>query len=426
MQAEIISVGTELLMGQVVNSNAAMLAHKLLSLGVGCYYQQTVGDNELRLIESLTIASRRSDLIILTGGLGATEDDLTKQVLAKFLKQELVLDQVQWDYIQEYFQEQGRSVSSQDHKQALYLKDGQVFRTKQGLACGCYYQDPATSTAYLCLPGPPSELSAMLDQGVLPFLRETYLGNQQIESLYLNFVGIGEAELADIIQEEVRNQTQPTIAIYAKPRHIRLRLTVSGLDLSDLKQTNQKLADKLIKKLKAYYIGSGQDWTLEAYLIERLAAHNQSLSLAESLTAGGVMARLASVAGASAVLKGGQVVYQEATKAHPLGIDPAILENQGVYSKECACAMAQRSLSIYQSDFALALTGVAGPGEDQGHPAGQVFIACASKDGIVTWKELQIPARSRQYVRELASSHSLELLKNTIEQKFAKSLSSTQ
>ncbi|MGF3226167.1 competence/damage-inducible protein A [Facklamia sp. P12932] len=423
MKLEIITVGTELVQGQTINTNAALLAQAFASIGILSFNQQVVDDNPTRLEEAIRIAATRAELIVLAGGIGPTHDDLTKESLAHFLGQELIVDFQQWQYIQDYFKKQNRQLSPLEYKQALTFKEGYCFHTEDGLACGSLYFAADANQYYLCLPGPPSELKAMLEKEVLPYFKEKIDQTIAIKSIYLNFYGIGESQVAHILDPIIKKTKELEIAIYAKPRHIRLVLNQKQEKIADNNQLLDKTAQQIIAKLKDYYIGEGREHTIEAYLIDRLKQLNLTLSGAESLTGGKMLSRLTQVPGASTVIKGGFVVYQAQTKVDLLSVDPMIIEEYSVYSEQCACAMAEQCLKLSGSDLALALSGVAGPGSDQGHPAGEVYLACASKNRPTEWQKLMLPNRGRDYVRDLATNYGYELIKRVVEQKFAKNLS---
>ncbi|MGX7108590.1 competence/damage-inducible protein A [Facklamia miroungae] len=423
MKLEIITVGTELVMGHTINTNAALLAKSFRTIGIGSTYQQVVDDDFDRIEEAIKMASKRSNLIVLAGGIGPTHDDLTKEVLAHFLGQDLVIDSKQWDYIQTYFKKQNRSISSLDYKQALTFQEGLCFHTEDGLACGSLYHDPVLNSYYVCLPGPPSELKAMLEKKVLPYFAKQLQHRTSIESLYLNFYGIGESEVATILTPLIQDPNSPLIEIYAKPRHIQVGISEKGLDPAIKDQVLETTADQIISQLKDYYMGQGKDHSIQAYLIDQMKKMKLTLSCAESLTGGQLSASLTSIPGASAVVKGSFVVYQPQAKVDLLGIDPQLIDRYSVYSEQCACAMANQCLRLSGTDLAIALTGVAGPGPDQGHPVGEVYLACASNRGTTEWVKVMIPDRGRDYVRDLATQHAFELIKKTIEQKFAKYLS---
>ncbi|MBG9985500.1 competence/damage-inducible protein A [Facklamia sp. DSM 111018] len=416
MKAEIISVGTELLRGEITNTNSKILASFLLDLGIEGNYQQVVIDKASSIKEALTIAIKRADLIILSGGLGPTPDDITKEVVAEFLSTHLVLDEEQWNYIQHYFVSQGRNQTPTDRRQALYFEGGVPFRTQDGLACGTAYKNE-NSQYFICLPGPPAELSAMLHQTIKPYLLSELSNLPIIQTVNLNFSGIGEAQLAYQIEDIMSDYNPSIIAIYSKPMQIRVRVTTKSNNALQAQTLSQEIADRILAKLDPYFIGYGENQTIETYIIEALTKRGQTLGISESLTGGQVSAALTEIPGASKVIRGALVTYQEQSKIDLLKIDPQVLQRYSVYSKECAFEMAKATQSLLQTDYSLSLTGVAGPGSDQGHPAGQVFVTVCGPLGTISSREYQIPPRGRHYVRELARKYALQQVKDMLELK---------
>lgn len=414
MKAEIIAVGTELLMGYVVNTNTSYIAQQLLDIGIGTYYQQIVGDNEERLNEALEIASHRSDIIILSGGIGPTRDDVTKFVLADFLGQTLIHDAVQLKKIEDYFSKDGRQMTPSDDRQALTFEDGMSFFNEVGLANGVGFvktKEDSTKQYYIVLPGPPFEMEYMMMHSVKPYLDQVVRDETVIESMYLNFYGLGEARLAQVIDDLVMNQVNPTVAIYARPRIATVRLTANALTTQAAQGKNLMLSQTILKRLEDYFIGYGAEHSFDAYMIELIHQAGKTLSVAESLTGGLVMEHLTRVPGSSAVIKGGVVTYQTQMKTDLLGVDSDIIAKYSVISSECAEAMAEKCLEISDSDFALSLTGIAGPDSTKNHPVGEVYIGLAVKGQPTQTKALRLGFRPRQVIREIAKNEALNLLR---------------
>lgn len=401
MKAEIIAVGTELLMGYVVNSNASEIAQYLLDIGVGTYYQQVVGDNYERIKEALQLASTRSDVIIVGGGLGPTRDDITKFVVADFLGVELIHDEAQLKIIKDRMSQINRDVEETDRFQALTFKEGSPMNNKAGLAIGSAYKRmiDGKTQYFIVVPGPPSEMRSVMKDSVLPYLKATLEEHLVIESLYLNFSGLGEAPLSREIDDLIVNQTNPTIALYAKPNQVTARLTCSAETKEKANEKNQQLADELLKRLSQYFIGYGENQTLAQHVYNILNERSLTLSVAESLTGGMLMEELTKIPGVSNVLKGGYVTYQTDLKERILGVNHKTIEDQTVVSAEVAKEMAERCLEKCQSDIALSLTGVAGPGPSDGFPAGTVFLGLAIKGRETKTKQLALTRRLREGVR---------------------------
>lgn len=422
MKAEIIAVGTELLMGYVVNTNTSDIAQSLLDIGIGTYYQQVVGDNDNRLKEALHLASQRSDLIILSGGIGPTRDDMTKIILADFLNEALVYNDAQLEKVEENYKKNNRNITSGDYRQALTIESGETFFNEVGLACGLGYQRKSSKSEggmqqFIILPGPPYEMNHMMKNYVKPYLSKLRDGKIEIESNYLNFYGLGEARVAQEIDDLILAQTNPTIAIYAQPRLTTIRVTASAKDKATALSMNAKVAKVIKDRMPDYYIGSGEHLSFEAYLIGMLKGRQLTLSVAESLTGGLVMSGLTAIPGASDVLKGGFVTYQTEVKEALLGVNHETIAHHSVVSAEVAREMAENCLIRCNTDFSLSLTGVAGPGALGNHPAGQVFIALAIKGGVTRVDELMIDGKPRNIVREIAKHEALNLLRKYLKNK---------
>ena len=380
MKAEIIAVGTELLIGQVVNTNATFLSEELASLGIDVFYHSVVGDNPNRLEELLTIADKRSDLIVLCGGLGPTDDDLTKQVTARHVGQELVRDEPGY------------------HQLKAFFEDGVSLPNPNGLAIGIFYQTAATS--YLLLPGPPSELQAMFLTHAKPLLLEQFPQEEVLLSRVLRYYGIGESALVTELADLIENQVNPTIAPYAKPNEVTLRLTVKTADETQGIKQLDALEETVQARVGAYFYGYGEQNSLAETVVGLLIEKKKTVTAAESLTAGLFQATLGGIPGVSEVFPGGFVTYSAATKSKLLGIDPELLESYGTVSQECAEAMAVYARKQAETDYAVAFTGVAGPDELEGQPKGTVWIALASDKGVSS--QLYHFNRDRAYIRHSA------------------------
>lgn len=414
MKAEIISIGTELLMGYIINTNARDIAQELLDIGIGTYYQAVVGDNELRIKEALEIASKRSDIIIITGGLGPTEDDVTKFVLADFLSEDIAIDEDQLVKIQAYFAEGNRVMTSNNTRQAFTINGSKVLPNDVGLATGLIYSRENPKQYYIVLPGPPHEMNHMLINYVKPFLLDEVFQRDVINSVYLNFFGIGEAAVADKLSDLIIEQTNPTIAIYAQPKRVTIRLTASTDSVEETERSLNGLSDEILNRLSEYFIGFGSDQNYEKYIIDQLREVQLTLSVAESLTGGLVLEKLTNTPGSSEVIKGGVVTYQTESKTNILGIPKEIIETYSVVSQEVASEMAERTLKLTQSDIAIALTGVAGPDELENHPVGEVFISIAAVGYQTETIHLNINNRPRDIVRDIAKHEALKCVANFI------------
>ena len=415
MKAEIIAVGTEILTGQIVNTNAQFLSEKLASLGIDVYFQTAVGDNENRLLSVLKIAQGRSNLIILTGGLGPTEDDLTKRTLAKFLGRELIFDPQAVEKLDRFFASRPDYARTPNNERQAQLVEGSTpLPNATGLAVGGLLE--ADGVAYVVLPGPPSELKPMVNNELVPLLST----GQKLYSRVLRFFGIGESQLVTILSDVIEQQTDPTIAPYAKTGEVTLRLSTKAFsqDEADRKLTiveQSILAHKTFEgqALSEIFYGYGDDNSLARVAFDLLKSQGKTISAAESLTAGLFQATLANFAGASAIFSGGFVTYSMEEKSRMLDIPLRDLEKHGVVSAFTAGKMAEQARKLTQSDLAVSLTGVAGPDSLEGHPAGTVFIGLASAAGTETIK-VNIAGRSRRDVRKIAVLHAFNLVRRTL------------
>lgn len=412
MNAEIIAVGTEILIGQIVNSNATYLSEQLAQQGINVYYHTAVGDNVKRLTEVLTIAKKRSDLIVLCGGLGPTPDDLTKQTVAEFVNQELVYDKQGYQRLMDYFADNKRPMTENNLLQALVFKDGQGIQNPNGLAVGIYYYDELNTTHYLLLPGPPRELKAMFTTGVIPILQRLNLQNEQFISRVLRFYGIGESRLVTKLADLIEQQTNPTIAPYAKTNEVTLRLTVKTQERLHGETLLDELEQQIFAKVGTYFYGYGDDYSLVEATIDTLKQAKVTLTAAESLTTGLFQSTLGTIPGVSEVFKGGFVTYSPEMKASLLGLDIEWLKTVGTVSQECVEMMAKKAKELTQADYALAISGVAGPDKIENQAIGTVWFAIAGPDGIQSICQ-KFPHR-RNEIRQASVMYALNMVRQTV------------
>lgn len=408
MVAEIVCVGTEILMGNIVNTNAKYIAENLAILGICNYYQTVVGDNEGRLTETINVALNRSDIVILCGGLGPTEDDLTKEVAAKCLNKEMHLDERAWNEIQTYFDKRGLKLTENNKKQALIPEGSIVMYNPNGTAPGIIME--ADEKVVILLPGPPLEMIPMFDDQVRPYLQEK--SQRSIYSIMVKMCGTGESivatEIADLIHSD-----NPTVATYAKTGEVHVRVTGSGSDEKEAK----KLVKPVVKELKARFgakiYTTNEDVTLEEAVVELLEKNNLTVATAESCTGGLLCGRIINVPGASEIIKEGIVTYSNKAKRNRLGVKKSTLHKYGAVSEETAREMVKGILGLTKADTALAVTGLAGPdgGTDE-KPVGLVYIAC-SVCGKVYVEKFQFKG-SRQKIRESSTTQALTLLRRCI------------
>ena len=415
MKAEIIAVGTEILTGQIVNTNAQFLSEKLAEIGVDVYFQTAVGDNEARLLSLLEIASQRSNLVILTGGLGPTEDDLTKQTLAKFLRKDLVFDPQAQEKLDIFFAHRpDYARTPNNERQAQIIEGATPLPNETGLAVGGVSE--VDGVTYVVLPGPPSELKPMVLNQLLPKL----MTGTKLYSRVLRFFGIGESQLVTILADLIDHQTDPTLAPYAKTGEVTLRLSTKAVSQEKADQALDILENQILSRqtfegisLRDICYGYGEETSLASVVVEELKKRQKSITAAESLTAGLFQATLADFSGVSAIFNGGFVTYSLEEKSKMLDISEQELKEHGVVSEFTARKMAEQARLKTQSDYGVSLTGVAGPDSLEGHPAGTVFIGLAHAKGTEVIKA-NIAGRSRADVRHIAVMHAFNLVRKAL------------
>ena len=415
MKAEIIAVGTEILTGQIVNTNAQFLSEKLAEIGVDVYFQTAVGDNEARLLSLLEIASQRSNLVILTGGLGPTEDDLTKQTLAKFLGKDLVFDPQAQEKLDIFFAHRpDYARTPNNERQAQIVEGATPLPNETGLAVGGVSE--VDGVTYVVLPGPPSELKPMVLNQLLPKL----MTGAKLYSRVLRFFGIGESQLVTILADLIDHQTDPTLAPYAKTGEVTLRLSTKAVSQEKADQALDILENQILNRqtfegnsLRDICYGYGEETSLASVVVEELKKRQKSITAAESLTAGLFQATLADFSGVSAIFNGGFVTYSLEEKSKMLDISEKELKEHGVVSEFTARKMAEQARLKTQSDYGVSLTGVAGPDSLEGHPAGTVFIGLAHAKGTEVIKA-NIAGRSRADVRHIAVMHAFNLVRKAL------------
>lgn len=415
MKAEIIAVGTEILTGQIVNTNAQFLSEKLAEIGVDVYFQTAVGDNEARLLTLLEIASQRSNLVILTGGLGPTEDDLTKQTLAKFLGKDLVFDPQAQEKLDIFFSHRpDYARTPNNERQAQIVEGATPLLNETGLAVGGVSE--VDGVTYVVLPGPPSELKPMVLNQLLPKL----MTGTKLYSRVLRFFGIGESQLVTILADLIDHQTDPTLAPYAKTGEVTLRLSTKAVSQEKADQALDILENQILSRqtfegisLRDICYGYGEETSLASVVVEELKKRQKSITAAESLTAGLFQATLADFSGVSAIFNGGFITYSLEEKSKMLDISEQELKEHGVVSEFTARKMAEQARLKTQSDYGVSLTGVAGPDSLEGHPAGTVFIGLAHAKGTEVIKA-NIAGRSRADVRHIAVMHAFNLVRKAL------------
>ncbi len=374
MNAEIIAVGSELLLGQIVNSNAQFISKQLAEIGVNVYFHTVVGDNSERLYDAIEIAEKRSNLIIFTGGLGPTKDDLTKETIAKRLGKQLVMDPYALDSIEQYFIKTNRTMTENNKKQALVLEGSTVLQNDYGMAPGMGIK--INDITYMLLPGPPKEMSPMFSTYGRQYLL-SQLGNvESIESRVLRFFGIGESLLETEIEDLIDQQTNPTIAPLAADGEVTLRLTAKHESVETAHRLLDETEAAINQRVGEFMYGYGST-SLVKELMKKLKNDQLTVASAESLTGGLFSEQLTAEPGSSSVVKGGIVCYSNYVKEYLLKVDKDVLATNGAVSEECARILAENIKNMIGTDIGISFTGVAGPDEMEGKPVGTIFIGLA-------------------------------------------------
>lgn len=416
MKAEIIAVGTEILTGQITNTNAQFLSEEFAKLGIDVFFQTAVGDNEERLLSIIDLASKRSDLVVLCGGLGPTEDDLTKQTLAKYLGRNLVFDEQASKRLNEFFATRPQFTrTANNERQAQLIEGSTPLQNSTGLAVGGVIE--VDGVTYVVLPGPPSELKPMVWDYLVPLLSSDH---KQLYSRVLRFFGIGESQLVTVLSDLIDNQTDPTIAPYAKTGEVTLRLSTKADDIESAKKKLDQLEQKILSKktlnsipLENLLYGYGDDNSMARVVFDLLKKKHKTITAAESLTAGLFQSSIADFSGSSSVFNGGFVTYSIEEKSKMLQIPLKELQEHGVVSHFTAEKMAEQSRKLTDADFGIGLTGVAGPDSLEGHPAGTVFIGIATREKVHSIRVL-IGGRSRSDVRHIACLYAFNLVRQAL------------
>ena len=407
VKAEIVSIGTELLLGDIVNTNASFIARELAGLGISCYYQSVAGDNFKRLKEVIDIAFSRSDIVITSGGLGPTDDDITKEVIAEYFNTELEFDEKIWNKILKYME--GRDfIAPSNRKQAMLPKGAYVFENNNGLAPGCAVENNG-KTAIL-LPGPPAELVPMFRERVKPYLEKKQ--NVTIVSHELHLSGIGESAAAEAVRDIIEKGNNPTVAPYAGNNEMYFRISARGSTREECDVLIKPVKDEIYRRLGPYIYGDEND-TLESVVMEEIIKKGMTIATAESCTGGMVAARLINYPGASAAFVNGMVTYTNESKHRLLGVKEETLEKYGAVSPQTAEEMCLGAASVSGTDIGLATTGVAGPGGGTPQkPVGLVYIGVAINGRAVVKKLMNKGSRER--IRKASAAAVIELLRQEL------------
>lgn len=409
MTAEIICVGTELLLGNIVNTNAAFLSEKLAYLGINCYFQTVVGDNRDRLLSVINTALSRADILIFSGGLGPTEDDLTKETVAEALGKKLIRDKWAEQEIADYFALRGRIPTDNNWKQADVIEGCEVLYNKNGTAPGIFVSEGEKTV--ILLPGPPLELKSMFTDSVMPKLQQKC--GQVFYSQTVKIVGPGESSVETQILDMLNTQENPTIAPYAKTGEVHLRVTARAKDEKEAREKTAPVVEELYRRFGKAVYTTDADETLEMALTKLLIKKKYTMTTAESCTGGMIAARMVNAPGVSAVLKSGFITYANEAKEELLGVSHDTLEKFGAVSRETAEEMAEGAVKAAHTDAAVAVTGIAGPdGGTKEKPVGLVYIGVNVR-GNVEVREYHFSG-SRQKIRESVTAAALTFLREKL------------
>ncbi|MBO4900569.1 MAG: competence/damage-inducible protein A [Lachnospiraceae bacterium] len=424
MTVEIISVGTEILMGNIVNTNAAFLSEQCVTLGLSCYNQQVVGDNHDRLADAFKLALSRADIVLVSGGLGPTEDDLTKETAAEVCGSKLVEHKPSMDALKAYFAKRNIPLTENNYKQAYMPEDGKVLENPNGTAPGVIIPYKAGSSAggagtaggtaekaakkyIILMPGPPGEMKPMFLSSVRPFLKKRSPGT--IYSVTVKETGIGESSAEELIKDLIDTQTNPTIATYAKTGEVHMRVSAMAENKAEARKLTAPVVKEIKKRFGKHVYTTDENVTLEEAVVKLLKKRGLTITFAESCTGGLLSGRVVGVPGVSDVYKTGFVTYSNKAKHKLLGVSKKTLKKFGAVSEECAYEMAFGAAKAAEADVAVAITGIAGPdGGTEEKPVGTVYIGCCI-NGEASVKRFNFSG-NREKIRDNSVSAALRML----------------
>lgn len=416
MNVELISVGTELLLGNIVNTNARFLSEKCAMLGMLVYYQTTVGDNRERMTEVIKTALMRADIIILNGGLGPTEDDITKDVCAETMGLKLVEDPEVKARLEEWYRERKLTdLPDSNWRQALVPEGAVIFENHNGTAPGLAMEKDG-KTAIL-LPGPPDEMIPMVENQICPYIQKKQSGI--IRSQMVKICGYGESKVEDMLLDLIDNQTNPTLATYAKTMEVHIRVTARAETEDEAKKILKPVVKEIKKRFGHAVYTTDETETLEDVVVRLLTKYDLTVTTAESCTGGLLAARLVNVPGASEVFRQGFITYSNKAKRKILDVSKTTLRKYGAVSEQTAKEMATGGVFATDADICVAVTGVAGPdGGTPEKPVGLVYIACYMKDSVQV-EEYHFNG-NREKIREQTAVQALDLLRRAVLKNYKK------
>lgn len=406
--AEILCTGEELLLGDIVNTNAAFLSARLTELGISVFHHSVVGDEPTRLKECVRDALSRSDIVIISGGLGPTKDDLTKETVAELFGREMELHQSSLDMIRDYFLRTGRVMSKNNEKQAMMPKGAIVFPNHFGTAPSLALENEKGQSVIM-LPGPPSELVPIFYEQITPYIKSK--NSMAIASKNLHFFGIGESALAERVDNLLIDTPKLSAATYCKEGEVRIRITARGETESEAVLACEDYSQKIMQTEAAQFLYGVDVETIENALVRKLHEKKKTLSAAESCTGGLIAKRITDISGCSDVFFGGCVTYTNEVKHRLLGVSLETLERYGAVSEQTALEMARGVRLATGSDIGISSTGIAGPtGGTKETPVGTVFIGISTQNGESFRKLSLSPNRSREYIRLASATNAFDMV----------------
>ena len=417
-EAEILCVGTELLLGDIINTNAAHLARRLAELGIGVHHQSVVGDHPGRLKQALALALSRADLVITSGGLGPTYDDLTRETVAEAFGLPLEKDEAILAHIRDHFARTGRVMTPNNERQAMVPRGATVLDNPQGTAPGLIVTDEENNKTVILLPGPPRELIPMFDELAMPYLKART--DRVLFSLNVHIFGMGESTVETILRDQMIEGKNPTIAPYCTAGEVRLRVTAQAEDEATARDMCHRTLRNIMESEVGAYVyaavpSSEGEATLEGVVIHELRRQGKTVACAESCTGGLIAKRLTDIPGSSAAVLGGFVTYTTEMKIRHLGVSPETIEQYTELSEQTAAEMARGARMATGADIGISTTGLAGPGGgSEGCPVGTVFVGISSIHGEQVKRLSLSPNRKRDYIRTVAASHALEMIRRLL------------
>jgi len=409
MKAELIAIGTEILLGTTINSNAAMISALLSEMGIDVYWESVVGDNMERAAEAVRRAAERADIIITTGGLGPTCDDITKEAVAAAFGVGLEENREEKEWLIELFKARGSELTENNYSQIMLPEGSKPIRNSRGTAPGCRFEKDGKIV--LMLPGPPHELEAMLNESVRGILMN--LSGGIIVSHKLNLFGISESLMESKLRDYMRELNNPTLAPYAAKGECTLRVTAKAESAEEAEKMMEPVIDRVKETFGNFIYGMDYDG-LEQMVIEQLIEKKLTLACAESCTGGLLSKRLSDIPGASKAFLGSVISYTNEVKNKLLGVPNNLIEEKGAVSEEVAAFMAMNVRELMGSDFGIGITGLAGPEGDGINPIGLVYIALSTRDSLYV-RKVHVKARNRGAVRLYAGSHALDMIRRKIQ-----------